>query len=122
MEKHLLTITIRTRVEPEHVVKALSDAVNMKAALWLLGPRGSRRRLQGHQQVNQWRPDQYQEAARRGLLYLEPEASEAWAFCPDLDATTGLPLLLEAYDLAFAKRSPEGPQAKEPEAAQSPTA
>lgn len=116
MEKHLITITVRERVEPDPnaVVRATTNAQQMKWKLWLLGGKGSRRCLQG-QQVIKYTNDQYMQAARAGLLYSErePEVSELWAFSPHLDGHTGLPQLMEPYDFAFAKRSPEGVQGKQ---------
>lgn len=120
MEKHLITMTIRTRVEPGEEQKAMIHAAESKHALVLLGPKGSRRFLIGQDQVGRYRPDQYAEAARRGMLYVQPlDGGERSAFAPNLDPETGLPLLMEDYDTAFARRSKEGVVAKpaEPEQA-----
>lgn len=109
MEKHLITMTIRTRVEPGEEQKAMIHAAESKHALVLLGPKGSRRFLIGHEQVGRYRPDQYAAAARLGMLYVQPlDGGERSAFAPSLDEGTGLPLLMEDYDTAFARRSKEG--------------
>ncbi len=114
MEKHLVTITMRTRVEPvvNDVVKACELAQNMRAKLWLLDGKGGRRCLQGSQ-VAQLNPGLYMEAAKAGLLYVEleeaayPSRAPKWFFCSAKDAN-GLPVDAEPYELAHAKRSKEG--------------
>lgn len=121
MEQLLISLTIRTRVEPDPnaVVRALERATNLRGKLWVLGAKGSRRTLQG-QQVNAFgEPERYMQYAKAGLLYYEPEHehAEQWAFSPGTDAGTQLPLLLERYDVAFAKRSYVG-EAKEQAPAQ----
>jgi hypothetical protein len=121
MEKYLITLTIRTRVDPDpnHVVKALELARNHKATLWLLGTKGSRRTLRGEQVVH-FTPQQYTDAARHGLLYIEldgeayPDRAPVWAFAPGVDADTGLPVLMETYDHAFAMRSHAGTTTQQP--------
>ena len=119
MEKHLITMTIRTRVEPGEEQKAMIHAAEGKHALVLLGTKGSRRILVGQEQVGKFRPDQYAQAARLGLLYVQAlDGAERTAFAPELDPGTGLPLLMEDYDTAFARRSKEGVVATEPEPAQ----
>lgn len=108
MEKHLIHLTTCTRIEgePNAVTRALVSATEMKTCLWLLGRKGSKRRLQGAQVAALGTPQQYTKAAEEGLLY--EEGSEGWAFAPELDESTRLPLLMERYDEAFAKRSYAG--------------
>jgi hypothetical protein len=111
METHLLTIVLSTRVEPSPnaLVHALQEACERKARLILLGTRGTFRYLQGTEHVNRFNPEQYMAAARAGLLYLEPLRTPLRAFSPALDTASGLPLLMEEYAMAFAKRSHAGP-------------
>jgi hypothetical protein len=110
MESLLLSILVSTRVEPvpDVLVHALKDAAEQRARLILLGTRGSLRYLHGAREVNRYDPDQYMAAARAGLLYLQAQDPPVLAFSPALDAATGLPVLLEGYELAFAKRSHAG--------------
>ncbi len=120
MEKYLISLTIRVRVEPDpnEVVRATTNAQAMKWRLLLLGTKGSYRMLQG-EQVTAFSNANYMEAAKAGLLYveLEPEISQRRAFSPEIDKATGMPLLLERYEDAFARRQQDGavpPQAKLP--------
>lgn len=119
MEKHLITMTIRTRVEPGEEQKAIIHAAEEKIALVLLGTKGSSRTLIGLEQVGKYRPDQYAVYARMGLLYVQPlSGAERQAFAPALDEKSGLPVLLQDYHEAFAMRSKEGVQQPAAEAAQ----
>ena len=117
MEQTLITLTIRTRVEPDpnKVLKVVLAAKDHKGRLWVLGQSGSRRALQGSQVDAFGTSERYMKAAQYGLLYYEalPEQSEVWAFAPGVDPGTKLPVLLERYDVAFAKRSHEGAAAQE---------
>jgi hypothetical protein len=92
------------------VVRAATNAQQGKWALWVLGTKGSLRRLQGQQVATFGTSDKYMAYAKAGLLYAElaPEQGDRLAFSPQVDKATGLPLLLENYEHAFAKRSPEG--------------
>jgi hypothetical protein len=116
MEQHLLTIVPSTRVEPapNALVHALQEACAMRARLILLGTKGTFRYLHGPEAVNRYIPDQYMAAARAGLLYIEPQQPPLRAFAPALDELTGLPLLMEEYTHAFAKRSFAGTAALTP--------
>lgn len=115
MEKHLLFLTVCTRVEPDvnTVTKALQLARNGQAKLWLLRADGQRRCLQGDV-VLQLNPPDYTQAARDGLLYIElepsafPKRAPKLAFAPELDPETGLPVLMELYESAFVRRSYAG--------------
>lgn len=115
MEKHLIILTVCTRVEPDVnvVTKALELTRNHKARLWLLDAKGGRRALQGDH-VLQMNPGDYTTAARNGLLYIEldatafPSRGPKWAFSPGLDEGTGLPVVMERYEEAFVKRSYAG--------------
>lgn len=107
MEKYLTRMMVSKQVEaePNKVTKAIMDALNCKSALWLLGTKGSRRRLQGPV-VNNYMPDQYMAVAKAGLLYCE-DLEERFAFAPELDSQK-LPLLMEDYDGAYSRRSLAG--------------
>ncbi len=115
MEKHLIILTVCTRVEPDVnvVTKALELTRNLKARLWLLDSQGGRRALQGDQ-VLHLNPGDYTVAAQNGLLYIEldatayPSRGPKWAFAPALDEGSGLPLMMERYEEAFVKRSYAG--------------
>lgn len=109
MEPYLVTVTTRMQVpgDPNAVIRAVRDAQNMKAKLWLLGTKGSRRCLQG-QQVVHFTTEQFTKAAAGGWLYIEYEADTTWCFAPGLDEN-GLPQLLDKYEDAFARRSYAGP-------------
>lgn len=117
MEQHLIRMTIHHRVEPDAnaVVRACVDAQNMKTRLCLMGPKGSMRYLQGPQVAQMANPQQYLTAAQGGFLYVEVE-QPVFAFAPALDPTSGLPVLLDGYEDAFAKRSYEGRAADPPAA------
>lgn len=115
MEKHYLTIMTSTRVEPETnaLIRAMRQAQDMKGQLVVLGTKGSERRLQGSQVALFGEPERFMQFAQHGLLYLELAGSQRHAFAEHLDEH-GLPVLLEAKELAFAKRSHEGLRKEEP--------
>lgn len=110
MDPYLISLTVLTRVahEPNAVVKALETAVNVKGSLVLLGTKGSMRKLQGHQVNLFGSPERYMQYAEHGLLYLELDGPPRYAFAAELDGQTGLPLLMECYNDAFARRSYAG--------------
>lgn len=93
MDQYLISLTTLRRLEwPE--LKPLLPKMDGK--LWLLGTKGSRRLVE---RVNIATPDQWQQACERGLVYIEWRGD--WAFAPDLDEKTHLPLLMVPYAEAF---------------------
>ena len=115
MQPILIAMTIHHQVEAEvnAVIRACTDAQNMKTRLCLLGPKGSMRYLQGAQVGHMAKPEQYLKAAQGGFLYTT-EDKVVFAFAPALDPTSGLPVLMEGYEDAFAKRSYAGRAAAAP--------
>ncbi len=110
MEKHLITMNLWTRVEPEQnaVVKAVIHAEETRGCLVMLGTKGSLRMLTGPA-VKKFTHDNYMVCAQAGLLYYGTDEDARRAFAPMLDAQSGLPQLMEPYDHAFAMRQKSGP-------------
>lgn len=119
MYPHLITITVRDRVEPDPnaVVRACVAAKNMQATLWVLGTTGKRYALNGAD-VDRFTNEQYMKAAQQRMLYVSDERPERWGFCADFDVDTGAPVLMEKYDDVFARRSKQGPGPKAVEGTQ----
>lgn len=109
MDKHLLHITVIDRVEPDpaQVTKAVVHALQMKTPLWMLGTKGSQRRLLGPDQVNKFTPENYQHMAQLGLLYTERRVPLLRVFAEEIDPQ-GIPKKWTPYAHAFALRSHEG--------------
>ena len=110
MEEYLIAMNIRKRVsaDPNDVVRAVRDASETKARLYMLGTKGSLRCVTGDKVQQLATSQQYQVVAEKGLLYVEYDTDAELAFSPALDAETKLPVIMERYDVAFAKRMPEG--------------
>lgn len=101
MEQHLITMTVYDRVpaDPNAIVRALVQLRDGKGSLFLLGRKGS---MHVVPDVHKYTHEQLHKAALEGLLYTE--SKKAMAFAPDLDAATGLPLLMDEYQEAFRRR------------------
>lgn len=107
MEKHLITLLIMTQVQPDqNAVIRLAERVHKgESRAVLVGRKGSWHEVNVAFLVKVPN-EQLMAAAREGLIY--EQTSVQHAFSPDLDASTGLPVLMERYDHAFAKRQLSG--------------
>ena len=101
MEKYLITMTVYERIEadPNAIIRALVQLREGKGRLILLGRKGS---MHAMPDEHKYTHEQLHKAAQEGLLYTE--GKKAIAFAPDLDAATGLPLLMDEYQEAFRRR------------------
>lgn len=105
MEQYLAHITLHRRLSADELQHALLHLDKSKGEqLWLLGTKGSRRLVEDPAQytMERWRT-----FAEHGLVYITWR--QQWAFAPDVDAATELPVLMRPYDEAFAKKETPAP-------------
>lgn len=95
MDQYLISLTTLRRLTWDELKPVLPK---MDGKLWLLGTKGSRRLVD---KCNVATPEQWQRACELGLVYIEWRGD--WAFAPDLDPGTHLPLLMVPYKEAFAR-------------------
>ena len=113
MEQYLIHLNTMRRLEVAEILDVLRHLDKSKGdQIWLLGTKGSKRLVED---LNLYNPEQWKRAAELGLVYVLWH--QGWAFAPDVDPATQLPVLMESYDDAFCKlQEPKAQKAEAPPA------